>query len=110
MTIKMNDSRIQTIQQIENFIKNNSFDFRIESKHEAYSWIQYTLTKFKYISSSKKTKSIIKSYIMLITSYSRSQTNRLIQKYQTSGSLEVKKYLRFQPNKQYSDQDIKLLT
>ena len=56
MTIKMTDSRLQTILQIKEFIKANNFDFKIESKSEAYEWVQSSLIRFCYITLSKNDK------------------------------------------------------
>jgi len=109
MTIKMTDSRLQTILQIKEFIKANNFDFKIESKSEAYEWAQSTLIRFCYFTLSKNNKGTLKKYLGQITGYSRSQITRLVKQYVKTGRIDLKIYERYKPNKRYSLEDIKLI-
>lgn len=110
MKIKLNDSRIQTIQQVEQVINSgNLLDFKINTKQEAYDWIESTLIKFKYYDLRRKEKGSLKKYIQLITGYSRSQVTRQVGQYLETGEVKLKEYERNRFQKIYSERDIELL-
>ena len=110
MNIKLNDSRIKTIQQVKEVLKSSqSLKFKIESKNEAYNWIQNTLIKFSYITLKRKEKGVIRQYLMKITGYSRAQISRLISQYVKSGNIVLKDYNRNKFKTIYSNEDIELL-
>lgn len=110
MNITMNDSQIQTIPQIEQFIQSSEgISFRGKSKVEIYEWIEKALIKYKYIKLRKKEKGLIHQYMMKMTGYSRAQINRLILQYKKMGKVRVTEYVRHKFSCQYSPKDIELL-
>jgi hypothetical protein len=110
MNITMNDSQIQTIPQIEQFIQGSEgIRFRGKSKVEIYEWIEKALIKYKYIKLRKKEKGLIYQYMMKMTGYSRAQINRLILRYKETGKVRVTEYVRYKFTCQYSPEDIQLL-
>ena len=53
----MNDTRLETIDQIEAFLSaTQTLEFSIEDKTERYEWIQCTLVRFNYRRLSKAEK------------------------------------------------------
>ncbi len=110
MTITMNDSKINNIDDIKLFLQSTQeVSFNRTNRLEAYQWIEQTLVKFNYMGLSKADKSMIKQYIAKITKYSRAQITRLISQYIHTGYVQEIPYDRNQFTKSYSDQDIKLL-
>ena len=95
MVIMMNDSKLNRLAQIKNFLaETKEIEFNKKSQKEAYSWIEETLSKFHYVILSKKDKGLIRRYLMKITGYSRAQLTRQIAQYRKEGQVRVKEYER----------------
>jgi len=110
MVIMMNDSKVNTIAQIKNFLsETEAIEFNKKSKKEAYCWIKDTLSKFNYVILSKKEKGLIRRYLMKITGYSKSQLTRQIHQYRKEGQVRIKEYARHKFQKKYTSYDISLL-
>jgi len=110
MTITMNDSKLNNIDDIKRFLQSTQeVSFKRTNRSETYQWIEQTLVKFNYMGLSKAEKGMIKHYIAKITKYSRAQLTRLISHYVTTGYVQETSYERNAFTKLYSDQDIKLL-
>jgi len=110
MVIMMNDSKLNSINQIKGFLsETEAVEFDRKSKKEAYGWIEETLKRFHYVILSKKEKGLIRRYLMKITGYSRSQLARHIRQYRNEGQLRIKEYDRHKFQKKYTDKDIQLL-
>ena len=110
MTITMNDSRLNSIDDINQFLQSTQeIFFKRTGRAQTYPWIEQTLIKLSYMGLSKAEKSIVKQYIAKITKYSRAQITRLISQYVSSGCVQEVPYERNSFTKLYSDCDIKLL-
>ena len=110
MTITMNDSRLNSIDDINQFLQSTQeIFFKRTGRAQTYPWIEQTLIKLSYMGLSKAEKSIVKQYIAKITKYSRAQITRLIARYVSSGCVQEVPYERNSFTKLYSDCDIKLL-
>ena len=110
MTITMNDSRLNSIKDITQFLQSTQeVFFKRTDRKQTYQWIEETLIKFNYMGCSKSQKSIIKQYLAKITRYSRAQITRLITQYVSSGCVQEIVYDRHSFTKLYSDEDIKFL-
>jgi len=74
MIINMNDSSINRIEGIENFLNaSDEISFNKESTKLAYTWVENTLVKFRYMHITKPEKGLVKKYIEKLTGYSRAQ-------------------------------------
>src|SRR3989338_8296810 len=110
MTITMNDSQLQTIADVKNFlISSSSLTFKGKKRREIYEWIEDTLIKFEYKTLKKKHKGIVRRYIKKMTGYSKAQMNRLILQYIAKGKIEEVEYERHKFASIYSQKDIALL-
>ncbi len=110
MTITMNDSKLNNIDDIKRFLQSTQgVSFQRTNRGEAYRWIEKTLVKFSYMGLSRADKSSIKQYIEQVTRYSRAQITRLISQYIHTGYVQETPYDRNQFTKLYSDPDVKLL-
>lgn len=108
----MDDSRMDTIVDVANFLNGSEKTTFIEQNQkssEAYEWIEETLKKFNYALSKKRNRGLIKKYIEKMTGYSRSQVTRLITRFLQTGKVLVKEYKRNTFTKTYSPKDISLL-
>lgn len=114
----MNDSHINNINQVEEFIKvagnnkNNKdgkIEFECRSRKERYTWIDQTLGKFRYFSLRKKEKSIIREFIKAMTGISNSQLTRLIAKKKRCGKIFSDQPGRHKFATTYTVEDIALL-
>ena len=78
MTLNMNDTQISTINDVKEFLlQNDKIQFNYQNKAQAYAWVEDTLVKFIYIKLSKTDKGILRTYVALMTGYSRAQVTRL---------------------------------
>lgn len=110
MTITMNDSRLNSIKDISQFLQSTQeIFFKRTDRRQAYPWIEETLIRLNYMGRPKDEKGMIKQYIAKITQYSRAQITRLIAQYVASGYVQEADYDRNKFTKLYSDGDIKLL-
>lgn len=100
MKINMNDSSINTIEDIREFLNTSEkISFERESSEPVYKWMQCLLVKFRYIQLNKPGKGLVKKYIEKLTGYSRAQVTRLIRQYVKTGYINlntnsVKRYNR----------------
>ena len=79
MTITINDSQLQTIAEVKNFLTSSSnLTFKGKRRQEIYELMEDTLIKFEYLTLKKKHKGRIRRYIKKMTGYSRPQLNRLL--------------------------------
>ena len=67
MTINMNDSHVITITQIRKFLQvSQIIEFKGVSQKEKYTWVENTLTRFRYFSLEKRDKGIVKKIMMVV--------------------------------------------
>ncbi len=84
----MNIKRLQTLQQIEDFLHGSSaLEPAPATQVERYQWIEQTLRHFRYASRTKAEKGLLIAYLCRISGYSRQQITRLIRRYRDRGKL-----------------------
>lgn len=111
MQITMNDSRITSITQVQDFLKaSQKIPFSLEdaSIEKKYEFIDKTLRKFLYIKLPKKEKKIIIWYLQKVTGYKKERLYQLVAR-QGKGDLKKSLYKRIKPHKIYTTMDVKLL-
>lgn len=103
----MDDSRLVSIAQIQEFIKvAKDIAFQGVSIKEKYQWIEKILTRFGYYSLQKKEKTILKKYMMRMSGYSDAQLTRLIAKKRKIGRITLDTTARHRFPKKYTTDDI----
>ena len=106
----MNDSHLVSISQIKEFLKvGGNISFSSKSQDETYRWIEMILSRFWYFSLRKKDKTVIKQYIMKMTSYSDAQLTRIIKKKKVARVIRVVKGKQHTFKKKYGPEDVALL-
>lgn len=114
----MNDSHINNINQVEEFIKvagsnrdnkGQRIEFECQSRKERYAWIDQTLGRFRYFSLRKKDKGIIREFIQTMTGISDSQLTKLIAKKRRCGKVFSDQTGRHKFVATYTVQDVALL-
>jgi len=111
MQITMDDSRITSIAQIQDFLKaSQKIPFSLEdaSIEKKYEFIDEILKKFLYVKLPKKDKKIILMYLQKVTGYKKERLYQLIARAE-KGSLKRSLYKRIKPHKIYTTMDLKLL-
>lgn len=111
MIINMNDSRIKTVTELEEFMKGSqgiNLSLGGVSLKEKYAVIKKTVSKFSYVKLSRKEKRVVYTYLRKLTGYKKAQLYRLIHR-ACIGNLEPKPYQRIRPHRIYTTIDIKLL-
>ena len=110
MRVIMDDRRLQTIEQIRQFLEgNHEVEFEPASGEDKYEWIESVLRRFRYAGLRRTQKGLIRQYLRKVTGYSRAQVFRLIGQYNRSGQLRRKEYRRHRFEGKYTHQDMELL-
>jgi hypothetical protein len=109
MKLSMNDSRIDSISQLREFVKGSKkFEIKFESIDEKYKFINRVVKKFRYRRLSKGDKHDIRMYLKKLTGYKKAQLNRLIKR-ANNGNLKRVRYVRKKHYRRYNSADIRLL-
>lgn len=110
MTMDMNDDHLLSVSQLEELVKfGRCVKFNSSNKKETYEWIGRTLGRFRYFSESKKSRGIIKNYIMVMTGYSEGQIDKLIAMKKKFGRVFVRERTQHTFPKKFEAADIALL-
>lgn len=106
----MNDQLVVSMAQLKELIKlGNSATFISSDQQEAYAWINTTLIKFRYYKQKKRAKGVIVTYLCMMTGYSRSQINRLIQRKKSLGYIKQKVRTQTVFPRTYTPEDVALV-
>jgi hypothetical protein len=111
MQINMNDSLINNITQLREFLKGSQkFDLSLRnaSIDEKYIFIDKTIDRLKYRKLTKRDKKVVINYLKKITGYKKAQLQRLINR-AVEGELKRQPYKRVKPHKIYTSSDVKIL-
>ena len=96
MKLIMETTHIPTLIQMGEYVSgDNTLKLQCQTKKEAYDYVAKVLITHKYIELKKPDKTTIKQYLMAISGYSLSQTERLISQYIRTGRVVLAK--RTQP-------------
>ena len=107
----MNDSQIETLEQVRQFLNGAAvMEISISSKTECYQWIQGTRVRFRYLTLGKADRGLIRRYhLQQISGYSRAQIARLIKQYQKTGRIQRRQRTVKGFSSKYTREDIRLL-
>ena len=109
----MDDSRINSINQIEKIIKveeaSKEINFSFKSRKEKYCWLEQKLTQFQYFRLRKKDKSFVREYLAMITKLSVSQLTILIGRKKKYGRIFIDNANCNKFSRIYTPEDIALL-
>lgn len=111
MNITMDDSRITTVAQLQEFLKASQkvvVSLENEPIEEKYAFIEKTIKQFSYQKLSKQHKRIVLMYLRKVTGYKKRQTYRLVTRVE-KGVLKKVLYQRVKPHRIYTTTDVKLL-
>ena len=103
MQLIMNDAKLQTIEQVKQFLEATEvLEFKGLSTEEKYQWIKDVLIRFEYHHLRRNKKGVIRRYLERVTGYSRAQVSRLIRRYKQTGHLEKTEYRRHRFPRKYT--------
>jgi len=106
----MNDTALQTIEQIEAFLAvASTVEFHFETTETLYAWVQSTLARFAYITLGKAHKGVVRRYLRKVSGYSRAQVARLIRTFQRTGQVRRRACARHRFPRHYLAADIRAL-
>jgi len=106
----MTNTRNLSLAEVRAFLEApETAKFEATNKAEAYGWIEDCLIHFTYWRLSRPEKGLVRRYIRRLTGYSRSQVNRLIGRWRTSGHIKRLKGQRTVFKTVYTREDISLL-
>lgn len=106
----MDDNHIISVSQLIELVKfGKCVKFNSHNKDQTYEWIGRTLGRFRYFSESKKSKGIIKNYIVIMTGYSDDQIKKLIARKKKTGKVFLMERTQHTFPKKYEASDVALL-
>jgi hypothetical protein len=74
MTIIMDDSKIQTVAQIQEVLKSfRGMTFKGKSRKDKYAWVVSVLKRLDYYALGKNAKGSVKTYLQQMAGFSRAQ-------------------------------------
>jgi len=116
MVINMNEERLDTIEQVERFLRASApIEFSAAGNDsERYGHISRVLKRFDYPRRSKRERGVLLRYLQHTSGYSRAQVTRLVTRWQRNRLAEVPLSKRYgQPTipfaRKYTATDIDLL-
>ena len=97
MVINMNEARLTTIEQIEQFLSaSTSIEFSAAGDDsERYAHISRVLKRFDYPGRNKRERGLLRRYLQHTSGYSRAQLTRLVTRWQRNRLAEVPLVKRF---------------
>jgi transposase InsO family protein len=86
MMINMNETKLCTIEQIEQFLSGcTQIEFtKSGDDNERYEHISRVLKRFDYPRQGKREKGVLLKYLQVTSDYSRAQVTRLVKRWQTN--------------------------
>jgi len=112
MVIDMNVSKLETIEQIREFLDGTA-DIVFSNPTDAFAlrtFVETVLRRYRYFRLSKGPRGVLFAYMQRLTGYSRQHLSRLITQYRESHSLKPRKRVsRTSFARQYTVEDIALL-
>jgi transposase InsO family protein len=116
MVINMNETRLRTIEQIEQFLSaSEEIEFVAHGDDsDRYEHISRVLKRFDYPQRSKRERGVLRVYLQRTTDYSRAQVTRLVAQWHDNrlAAVPLKKRYRAPATpfeRKYTPSDIKLL-
>lgn len=89
MTITMDDTQINTLEQIQKVLETSTgLLFKGLRREAIYSWIESVLQRFDYFCLGKKGKGLVKAYLERMSGRSRAQVTRLVWRKLQAGSIK----------------------
>ena len=90
MVIDMNEAKLETIEQIQEFLSGTAeISFSISSDEAAlHAFVAAVLRRFSYFKRRKSQRSVLLAYLRRLTGYSRQHLSRLLVQYRDTCSLK----------------------
>lgn len=99
-----------SLDQIQEFLKaSEGIRFEGKTREQIYSWVEKVLVHHQYRQQGRRVRGLLRQYVEKMTGRSRAQVNRLIQRYQKSGKVQVTVYRRHRFAQRYTAADVELL-
>ena len=112
MVIDMNVSKLDTIEQIKEFLDGTAeVEFSNPTDASALrAFVVTVLRRYRYFGLSKGPRGVLFAYLQRLTGYSRQHVSKLIAQYRDTQSLKPRKRVsRTSFTRQYTVEDIALL-
>src|SRR5258706_3525315 len=112
MVIDMNEAKLETIEQIREFLSGTAgVSFSISSNEvDLHAFIATVLTRFGYFKRRKSQRGVLFAYMRRLTGYSRQHLSRLLVQYRDTRSLKPQlRSSRTSFTRRYTPADVALL-
>ena len=112
MVIDMNEAKLETIEQVRDFLAGTAdVSFSIPAEEAAlHAFVATVIMRFGYFSRRKGERSVLLAYLRRLTGYSRQHLSRLLVQYRDTRSLKPRvRASRTSFTRHYGPQDLALL-
>jgi len=111
MLIQMDETRNRTLEDVEQFLAGTTgTPLELQgSKGDAYTWIERTLVRFRFLWLGKKQKGLVLRYIERLTGHTRQHVSKLVKQYRQTGHIRRRQRTVKGFETKYTKADIRLL-
>lgn len=106
----MQEAETLSLDQIQAFLASSEgIHFAGEKPQQVYGWMERVLRHQGYSKQDRRTRGLLRCYIVKMTGLSRAQVTRLIRRYRDTGQIASTVYQRHRFAQRYTRTDIELL-
>ena len=88
MVVTLDTHRLQTLEQVREFLDGSQpIDLQVQTRAEAYAFVDQTVRRFDYILQGKTEKGVLRRFLTKVTGLSRAQLTRLLTQHRTTGAV-----------------------
>ena len=111
MVVTLDTHRLQTLEQVREFLDGSQpIDLQVQTRAEAYAFVDQTVRRFDYILQGKTEKGVLRRFLTKVTGLSRAQLTRLLTQHRTTGAVADRRGAPRRPfPRRYTSTDIGLL-
>ena len=111
MIVTLDTHRLQTLEQVREFLDGSQpIDLQVQTRAEAYAFVDQTVRRFDYILQGKTEKGVLRRFLAKVTGLSRAQLTRLLTQHRTTGAVAGRRGAPRRPfPRRYTSTDIGLL-
>ena len=111
MVVTLDTHRLQTLEQVREFLDGSQpIDLQVQTRAEAYAFVDQTVRRFDYILQGKTEKGVLRRFLAKVTGLSRAQLTRLLTQHRTTGAVADRRGAPRRPfPRRYTSTDIGLL-
>jgi transposase InsO family protein len=111
MMLIMDDSRVNTIEQVQQVLAGSpqAIAFKGTGRAQRHAWVESVLKRFRYFELERRGKGLVLRYLRLLSGISRPQITRLVARFLREGAIRPSRPRRNRFHITYTEADKELL-